>query len=159
MTYYIGDTSFDPNYLEHYGILKMKWGVRRYQNKDGTLTAEGRLRYKKFNNVADSLRDERDFAFSNGTKDDYIRIQGRKEAALDEWLPKNTGFVKRDEFASNMKRYLDLDPDSVYYKKARKFINKQAGFDYYKAVDMMNKEDEAKAIVKDFVQDVKDVFA
>ena len=58
-----------------------------------------------------------------------------------------------------MKRYLDLDPDSVYYKKAKKFINKQAGFDYYKAVEMMNKEDEAKAIVKDFVQDVKDVFA
>ena len=27
--------------LLHYGIKGMKWGVRRYQNKDGTLTAEG----------------------------------------------------------------------------------------------------------------------
>lgn len=32
------------NYLVHYGILGMKWGIRRYQNPDGTLTAEGRRR-------------------------------------------------------------------------------------------------------------------
>lgn len=31
--------------LYHWGIKGMKWGVRRYQNKDGTLTAAGRKRY------------------------------------------------------------------------------------------------------------------
>lgn len=30
--------------LYHHGVLGQKWGVRRYQNKDGTLTDEGRKR-------------------------------------------------------------------------------------------------------------------
>ena len=33
--------------LIHYGILGMKWGVRRYQNKDGSLTSAGRKRISK----------------------------------------------------------------------------------------------------------------
>ena len=32
-------------YLMHHGILGMKWGIRRYQNKDGSLTDAGKKRY------------------------------------------------------------------------------------------------------------------
>ena len=34
-------------YLEHHGILGQKWGVRRYQNKDGSYTSLGARRYAK----------------------------------------------------------------------------------------------------------------
>lgn len=35
----------DETYLAHHGILGMKWGVRRWQNKDGSYNASGKLRY------------------------------------------------------------------------------------------------------------------
>lgn len=44
--------------LEHHGVKGQKWGVRRYQNKDGSLTSKGKMRYNvldkgtKFNRIS-----------------------------------------------------------------------------------------------------------
>ena len=35
------------NELRHHGIKGMRWGVRRFQTKDGALTKAGQIRYNK----------------------------------------------------------------------------------------------------------------
>lgn len=43
-----------PTYLIHYGIQGQKWGVRRFQNEDGTLTEEGIRRYGRLIDKAET---------------------------------------------------------------------------------------------------------
>lgn len=45
MANYYGVVWQYSNSLEHHGIKGQRWGVRRFQEEDGTLTAEGRKRY------------------------------------------------------------------------------------------------------------------
>lgn len=39
------ELSNGEDYLEHHGVLGMHWGVRKYQNADGSLTTAGKQRY------------------------------------------------------------------------------------------------------------------
>lgn len=46
-----GETfEYNGQELKHYGVKGQKWAVRRYQNPDGSLTAEGKRRYGSVEN-------------------------------------------------------------------------------------------------------------
>lgn len=45
--YYVSGVPYSSDYLMHFGIKGQKWGVRRYQNEDGSLTADGKKRYAR----------------------------------------------------------------------------------------------------------------
>lgn len=52
-TYYIAGIPFSDE-LYHHGIKGQKWGIRRYQNPDGTLTSAGKQRYAQTGSSGES---------------------------------------------------------------------------------------------------------
>ena len=92
--------------LAHYGILGMRWGIRRYQNKDGSLTAAGKKKRK-----IDSLNEE---------SKDASRPKKLSEMSDSEIGDK----IKRMQLEKN---YIDLEKQLAALKpqqisKGKKFI-------------------------------------
>lgn len=89
----------NENELMHYGVLGMKWGVRRYQNRDGSLTSAGKKRY------------DRDIRENNAKKkDNRINIDG----------PDPHRWAKED--TKRRKEVVDSTSNAV--KQARQIVDK-----------------------------------
>jgi len=64
-TFYIKRKNED---ICHYGVLGMKWGVRRYQNEDGSLTAAGKKRYELEDKTKQKQIDRIDLMYTRANK-------------------------------------------------------------------------------------------
>lgn len=65
--YYVGSMPYSDE-LFHHGIKGQKWGIRRYQNADGTLTPEGAKRYGTVENLQKARQDKAKRGLSGDTK-------------------------------------------------------------------------------------------
>ena len=100
--YYIGSIPFDPNYLEHFGILGMKWGIRRFQNPDGTLTEAGKKRY---GNYALQYRDKHGNETEAGKK--------RSEAYIKRFIDSTEVDSNGRRTFESINRYYEQEEDRI----------------------------------------------
>ena len=89
--------------LYHWGVKGMKWGVRRYQNPDGSLTAAGRKRYT---NPDGSLNEKGKKKFGDSVKTNIQTMKSVKDMS-DEDLDKAINRARKED------EYNRLRPDTA----------------------------------------------
>ena len=101
--------------LYHWGIKGMKWGIRRYQNPDGSLTAAGKKRYT---NPDGSLTEKGKKKFGDSVKSD-AETPKRKTAKdmTDEELDKAINRARKEDEYNRLRPEPKAETKNENYKK------------------------------------------
>lgn len=103
--------------LYHYGVKGQKWGVRRYQRNDGSLTPEGKMRY---NNSDTSVTKKVKRDFNELSNQDFVRKYQTTKSA----------------YAKRVEKYGDPYANSPVVKKAQRRNERQ--------INKLGKRNDAK---------------
>ena len=125
------------NYIKHHGIKGQKWGVRRFQNKDGTLTPAGKQKYGSKENFEKQYPEERKAATKAATK------------AVKKASDKGVDAVKaaREVEAERTKKR-QAKADKALEKAAREKASKMSDQELREAVNRLNLEENYTRMVQ-----------
>lgn len=105
------------DYLAHYGVEGMRWGVRRYQNEDGSLTALGREHY----GIHDLSVVNKDYYMEGGNE--YVNKVVKKKYKNINKIEKQTKKAIKKEYDNSTKSEAVKKRE---YEKALKEVTESA---------------------------------
>lgn len=150
--YYIGE-----NALAHHGILGMKWGIRRYQNEDGSLTSAGRRRYSTGEHL-DELNDKQLRALNRRMKavseNENINRERKNSAEAFEYAKKQQKIDAKQERINSKNRATELDliKDRQKFDEKRYVDSQKAEKDKQKAAEKYAKDNSHRLMGKDITK-------
>lgn len=129
----------ENNELYHYGKKGQKWGERLYQNKDGSLTPLGRLRYQKnVNRVASQRKKNLEKARAAKVEKKKVEEERKKQLEAGKISVKK---MTDDELKARIdrldleKKYIEAVRNTRSYDRGKRFIDKFADSTIDKVAD------------------------
>ena len=100
----------ESNYLTHHGIKGQKWGIRRYQNPDGSLTSAGRKRYSDSGGIRGAVSKVKNAVTRRGSSSKAAakKKQEEKEEKEKETLEQKKDRVLKSRSAKELYENADL---------------------------------------------------
>ena len=112
------------NELYHHGIKGMKWGVRRYQNSDGSLTAAGKKRYDRDIRENDARKKENRIKIDGPDADRWVKEDLRRSKATIDGASSIINQAGRMLDKTYKKKQSEIDLSNMTDKQLRDRINR-----------------------------------
>ena len=162
------------NELQHFGIKGMKWGVRRYQNKDGSLTPAGKKRYDESDEEREKKEKSKKTKVKVATaavataavattaamnKDkikkgmEYVNTNKpskgeKKETTVDDYKESLKKTQSADKALQGIKDVVNKADDIAYAKKVRNDLTQMTDKDLQQAVNRLNMEERYSQVMQ-----------